>query len=94
MSQPSQLSVEIDLLYDLAREALTRFMPGVFNCACEGKDDSCARILRNDPRVWERREAVEQIANWLQTQAMQRETQQHETERELQRQEHAARWAI
>lgn len=75
MTQPSQLAVEIDLLYDLAKIIREGFTPSVFTCACNGEAEDCKRAL-NDGRVWERRETVQQINSLLLGMAKDREDQQ------------------
>lgn len=79
MTQPTQLAVEIDLLYDLAKTIKERFMPTVFTCACNGEAEDCKRAL-NDGRVWERRETITQITTMLQDMAKDREDQHSESE--------------
>jgi hypothetical protein len=71
MSQPvftSPMKVKAVDLLQLARIIEERFMPLAFTCTCGGNDPSCRRAL-DDPKVWERRDAVEAIAKYIRSQA-------------------------
>ena len=87
------IATEIDLLHDLAALVKERFTPGVFSCSCNGLAPDCAKTLREDPRVWERREAVQQIADMLLDMAREREDTQQAAGDALEQEERAARWA-
>lgn len=80
----------IDVLYAAAAHIHDRFMPNVFNCSCNGLAPDCARTLREDPRVWERKDAIDKVVAHLRAEAARYEEAQAEREREERRAEEDA----
>lgn len=71
MSQPvfaAPMKVKAIDLLELARVIEERFTPIVFTCDCEGSDTNCRKAL-DDPKVWERRDAVQTIAQYIRSRA-------------------------
>lgn len=71
----------IDVLYRAAHDIDAQFMPNVFRCTCNGLAPDCARTLREDPRVWERKDAIDKVVAHLRAEAAKYEEAQAERER-------------
>lgn len=75
----------IDVLYRAAAHIDAQFMPNVFRCTCNGLAPDCARILREDGRVWERKDAIDKVVAYLRAEAAKYEEAQAEREHEQRR---------